>query len=146
MEIQRLNRSDAEKVFINVRNISGATVSAGVPVEWDVVTATDGNAVTAAKSGSLAGLFAGITDASMTDSAYGRLQVYGYRQSAYVSGASAGNAPGTFLAPAGGILTDLTMSAATTSGHTHVVLFETIPAAAGSSATAQYNVFVKALG
>lgn len=146
MEFAQLNRSDAEKVFISVRNISGATVSAGIPVEWDVVTATDGNAVTAAKSGSLSGLFAGVTDASMTDSAYGRIQVYGYRQSAYVSGASAGNYVGTFLTPAAGIFTDSTLSAATTSGHTKVVLFETIGAAAGSSATAQYNVFIRALG
>lgn len=146
MLFQQLNRSDAEKVFISVRNITGATVSAGIPVEWDVVTATDGNSVTAAKSGSLAGLFAGVTDASMADSAYGLVQVYGYRQSAYVSAASAGNAPGTFLTPAAGIFTDATMSAATTSGHTKVVLFETVAAAAGSSATAQYNVFIRALG
>lgn len=146
MEFAQLNRNDAEKVFISVRNISGATASAGIPVEWDVVTATDGNSVTAAKSGSLAGLFAGITDASMADSAYGRIQVYGFRQSAYISGASAGLAPGTFLQPATGILTDMTMSAATTSGHTKVVLFETISAAAANSGTLQWNVFIRALG
>ena len=146
MEFAQLNRTDAEKCFISVRNITGATASAGIPVEWDVVTATDGNSVTAAKSGSLAGLFAGITDASLADSAYGRIQVYGFRQSAYVSGASAGNYAGTFLTPAAGVLTDATMSAATTSGHTKVVLFETIGAAAGSSATLQYNVFIRALG
>lgn len=140
------NRTDAEKVFICVRNITGATVSAGIPVEWDVVTATDGNAVTAAKSGSLAGLFAGVTNASMTDSAYGLIQVFGVRTSAYISAASAGNAPGTFLTPAAGIFTDATMSAATTSGHTKVVLFETVGAAAGNSATLQYNVFIRALG
>ena len=140
-----LNRSDAEKVFISCRNISGATVSAGIPVEWDVVTATDGNAVTAAKSGSLSGLFAGVTDASMTDSAYGLVQVYGFRTSAYVSAASAGNVPGQLLVPAAGIFTDATMSAATTSGHVWVSLMETVAAAAGSSATAQYNVFIRAL-
>lgn len=146
MEFAQLNRSDAEKVFISVRNITGATVSAGIPVEWDVVTATDGNAVTAAKSGSLSGLFAGVTDTSMADSAYGRIQVYGFRQSAYVSGASAGNYVGTFLTPTNGIFTDATLSASTTSGHTKVVLFETIGAAAGNSATLQYNVFIRALG
>lgn len=145
MQIQELNDKDADKVFISVRNISGATVSAGIPVEWDVVSVTDGNAVTAAKSGSLSGLFAGITDASMTNSAYGRVQVYGYRQSAYVSGSSAGNYAGTYLQAVNGILTDMTMSAATTSGHTKVSLFETIAAGAGSSATAQYNVFIRAL-
>jgi len=146
MEFAQLNRNDAEKIFISGRNITGATVSAGIPVEWDVVTATDGNSFTAAKSGSLSGLFAGITDASLTDSSYGRIQVYGFRTSAYISGASAGNYVGTFLQPTNGILTDMTMSAATTSGHTKVVLFETIGAAAGNSATLQYNVFIRALG
>lgn len=145
MQFSQIGRDGADKVFAQVRNISGATISAGIPVEWDVVTATDGNAVTAAKSGSVAGLFAGVSDASMTDSAYGRAQVYGFRQSAYVSAASAGNAAGSFLVPAGGIFTDTTMSAATTSGHTYVSLFETVAAAAGSSATLQYSVFVRAM-
>ena len=63
MEFAQLNRNDAEKVFIGGRNITGATVSAGIPVEWAVETVTDGNSFTAAKSGSLSGLFAGITDA-----------------------------------------------------------------------------------
>lgn len=145
MILQQLNRTDADKVFIMCRNITGAAVSAGIPVEWDVVTATDGNSVTAAKSGSLSGLFAGITNAAMADSAYGLVQVYGYRQSAYVSGASAGNAPGTYLQPTAGILTDMTMSAATTSGHTRVVLFETIAASAAYSGTRAWNVFIRAL-
>lgn len=35
MQFQALSRADAEKVFIGIRNISGATVSAGAPVEWD---------------------------------------------------------------------------------------------------------------
>jgi hypothetical protein len=35
MQFAQLNRSDAEKVYISVRNISGAAVSAGIPVEWD---------------------------------------------------------------------------------------------------------------
>ena len=145
MIFKQTNRSGPEAVFIVCRNVSAATLSAGVPVEWDVNVATDGNAVTAAKSASPSGLFAGITDASMTHSAYGLVQVYGYRQSAYVSAASAGNAPGVFLQPTNGILTDLTMSAATTSGHVFVSLMETVAAAAGSSATAQYNVFIRAM-
>lgn len=144
MIFKQSNRTDPEQLFIVARNVSAATLSAGVPVEWDVVVATDGNAVTAAKSGSPAGLFAGVTDASMVDSAYGLLQVYGFRQSAYVSAASAGNAPGVFLQPTNGIFTDLTMSAATTSGHVFVALMETVAAAAGSSATLQYNVFIRA--
>lgn len=141
MQFAQILRSDPEKVFAQVRNISGAAISAGIPVEWDVVTATDGNAVTAAKSGSLASLFAGVSDASMADSAYGLIQVYGFRTSAYVSAASAGSTPGTFLQPVSGIFTDATMSAATTSGHQYVTLMETV----ASSATANASVFIRAL-
>jgi hypothetical protein len=141
MLMQQLNRSDASKAFISCRNIAGATISAGVPVEWDVATVSDGNSVTLAKSGSLAALFAGITDAAMADSAYGLVQVYGYRTSAYASPASAGCAPGVNLIPAGGILTDLTLSAASVSGAHHVTLMETTT----TSATQQVRVFIRAM-
>lgn len=143
MQFAQILRSDPEKVFAQVRNITGTTVSAGIPVEWDVVTATDGNAVTAAKSGSLAGLFAGVTDASMADSAYGLIQVYGFRTSAYVSAASAGTNPGSFLVPAGGIFVDSTLSAATTSGHIFVSLMETSTASA--AAGTNKNIFIRAM-
>lgn len=145
MIFKQTNRTSPENVFIVCRNVSAATISAGIPVEWDVNVSTDGNAVTAAKSASPAGLFAGINDASLADSAYGLVQTYGFRTSAYVSAASAGNAPGVFLAPTNGIFTDQTMSAATTSGHVFVSLMETVGAAAGASATLQYNVFVRAM-
>ena len=148
MQFQRVSLTDANKVFVRVQNVSGATISAGVPVEWDVEVATDGNSVTGCKSGSLASLFAGVTDASMTDSAYGLVQVYGFRTSAYVSRASAGNTPGQFLQPTGTYFDAMTMSAATTSGHTFVTLMETITASAAYSSAAQVynqNVFIRAL-
>lgn len=148
MIFKQTNRSGAEQVFIVCRNISGATVSDGVPVQWDVVTATDGNAVTQCKSGtgSVAGLFAGITDASLADSAYGLVQVYGFRTSAYFSGRSGtASNPGTFLKPVAGQLEPQTMSAATTSGHIFVTLMETVAAAAASSTVHYRNVFIRGL-
>ena len=35
MQFAQTNRTSAEKVFIICRNISAATISAGIPVEWD---------------------------------------------------------------------------------------------------------------
>lgn len=141
MQFAQILRSDPEKVFAQIRNVSGATISAGIPVEWEVEAITDGNSVTAAKSGSLAGLFAGVSDAALVDDAYGLIQVYGYRTSAYASAASGGSAPGTFLSPVSGIFQDATLSAATTSGHTMAVLMET----SAVSTTAQYRIFVRAM-
>src|SRR5687768_8415005 len=138
MKFQRVNRSDAEKVFVNVRNISGATVSAGVGFEFDVVSVTDGNAVTATKSGSLAGLFCGINHESLADSSYGLAQVYGFRSDCYISRACAGDTPGAFLKPVAGYFdSGQTLSGATTSGHTFVSLLETIAASAAYSSAAQ---------
>ena len=144
------NRTDPEQIFINVRNIAGATVSDGVPVEWDVASVTDGNSVTACKSGtgSLAGLFVGLTDASMADSAYGLVQVYGFRTSAYCSFASAnsGIVAGDFLKPVGSHLEEQSMSAATTSGHIFVSLMETAGESAAGLSTVHYrNIFIRAL-
>ena len=144
MNSAQLGRAGAEAIFGVFRNTTGATISAGSAVELEVDAITDGNAVTAAKSGSLASLFVGISDEQMVDDEYGRIQTYGYRQSAYVSAASAGNAVGTYLIAAGGILTDATLSAATTSGFTMVTLLETVAAAAGASATANRPVFIRA--
>lgn len=142
MLIKQTNRTGADAVFINVRNVGGAALSAGAAVELDVTTATDGNAVTAAKSGSLAGLFVGVTDQALADSAYGLVQTYGFRTSAYVSAASAGSTPGTFLVPtAGYLLKAATMSAATTSGHIFATLAETV----SSSAVANANIFLRAM-
>lgn len=148
MIFKQSNRTDADQVFIGCRNVSGATVSAGVPVEWDISVATDGNAVTQCKSGtgSLAGLFAGITDASLADSAYGLVQVYGFRTSAYCSFNSAdGGTPGQFLKPIAGQLEPQTMSAATTSGHIFVTLMDTVAGAAGASTVQYQEVFIRAL-
>lgn len=35
MQFSQIGRDGADKVFAQVRNITGATVSAGIPVEWD---------------------------------------------------------------------------------------------------------------
>jgi len=142
MIFKHSNRTGTEPVFITCRNITGATVSAGAPVEWDVVTATDGNAVTQSKSGSLAGLFAGINHSSLADSAYGLVQVYGFRTSAYCSGSTAAQAvPGAFLIPTSGYLDNGTMSAATTSGHVFVSLMGTL----STTALTQESVFIRAM-
>lgn len=147
MIFKQSNRDEAETVFITCRNVSAATVSAGSAVEWDVVESTDGNKVTSAKSASHAGLFAGITDAELIDDAYGLVQVYGYRASAWFSGHSGtASNPGTFLQPTAGRLEiQAGLSAATTSGHQYCSLMETFAAAAATSTVQSATVFIRAL-
>jgi len=76
MQIELVNAQDPEKIYAAVRNVSGATMSAGA-AGYFTVTSADGisisNAGTTRKWG-----FAGILPAALSDSSYGRAQVYGY--------------------------------------------------------------------
>lgn len=84
MQFEQLNGgplTDAEKVYAAVRNISGGTLSAGAAAFF-VVASPDGISVSNAGT-SRKWTFAGILPAAITDSAYGRAQVYGIG-SAYV--------------------------------------------------------------
>ena len=81
MQFQQIDRSDSEKVYVAIYNVSGGTLSAGAAAFYNAVT-NDGLAVSA---GTVINkyLFAGIVKDAISDSAYGRAQVYG-NCSAYV--------------------------------------------------------------
>lgn len=79
MDIQQINRLDAEKVYVICKNISGAELAAGVPVYYDVADATngqDGHAVSGAGT-TKKYLFAGIVKDAIADDAHGAVQAYG---------------------------------------------------------------------
>lgn len=75
MQFQQLNRSDAEKVYAAVYNVSGATLSAGAAAYY-IVASGDGISVSNAGS-TRKWAFAGIIKDAISDSGYGRAQVYG---------------------------------------------------------------------
>jgi hypothetical protein len=83
MIFQRINREDAEKLFLIVYNVAGATITANYPAVWDISTA-DGVRVSKPATATLS-LFVGLANKDIADSAYGLVQVYGYRASVYVS-------------------------------------------------------------
>lgn len=93
MRIQRINRSDPEKVFIVVKNsYSTATLTAGQAVQWDYTTDADGVSVTIprARATSAGAAVAGIVAESIAHNSYGMVQVYGYCASARVRNMSGG--------------------------------------------------------
>ena len=99
MLFQRLNRSDAEKVFIIVQNVAGATITANYPCVWDISASVDGVRVSKPASATLS-LFVGIADEDIADQAYGLIQTYGYRTSAFVTNdTSVAIAAGDILIP-----------------------------------------------
>ena len=97
MIFQRLNREDAEKAFMIVQNVAGATITAGYSVVWDT-SAPDGVRVTKAATATLS-LFCGVADSDIADQAYGLIQVFGYRSAAFVINGVTAIAAGNILIP-----------------------------------------------
>ena len=83
MLFQRVNRTDAEKVFVIVYNASGGAFTVGQAVCWDTGTSADGVRVTIPATATLSA-FAGLCQAGIANGAYGLAQVYGYNASASV--------------------------------------------------------------
>jgi hypothetical protein len=78
MQFSQLNGgplTDPEKVFAAVRNVSGSTMSLGAAAYF-VVASPDGISVSNAGT-TRKYAFAGILPAALSDSSYGRAQVYG---------------------------------------------------------------------
>ena len=97
MLLQRINRSDPEKIFIVVKNTySTASLTNGQAVIWDYATDADGVGVTkptdtfAVKALHNGTAFAGIAAQTIASGAYGLIQVYGYHSAVRVRSWTAG--------------------------------------------------------
>ena len=75
MLFQRVNRSDAERVFVVVQNVTGAAVVAGDALVLDHVTTVDG--VRAIKPVAANLNLVGLAASAIADSGYGLAQAYG---------------------------------------------------------------------
>lgn len=102
MQLQQLNRTDAERVFVIGQNVSSGTLVGNTLVCWEGViaaTASYGNAFMQPITSNLS-LFAGVLDADAATMAFERVQVFGYRASiaAFISNVSH-SAAGYVLGP-----------------------------------------------
>jgi hypothetical protein len=91
MQIQRINRTEAEKVYIVVKNVSGAIATAGSAMRFvgtnakSEIASTDGiQAVLLTAINQMVGL-AGIAVEDIADNSYGRVQAWGYCNTALFS-------------------------------------------------------------
>ncbi len=84
MDLQRINRTDAEKVFVSYRNMSGSTIAANEGVCLDLGTTVDGISAVSPAAASFLG-WIGIADKDVSDTEYGRAQAFGYRDSVLLS-------------------------------------------------------------
>lgn len=84
MQIQSINRTDSDKVFVSYRNMSGGAINANAAVCFDLGTTIDGVSAIAPASGSFLG-WAGIADKDVANTGYSIAQTYGYRDSILIS-------------------------------------------------------------
>jgi len=105
MLMNRINRTDPEKVFIVVMNSQAAAMTNGQAVQWDFTTDADGVGVTkptagTGRAGHYGTAFAGIAAETIAVSDFGLLQVYGFHSAVRVRTGTGGNpaiAKGTAL-------------------------------------------------
>jgi len=83
MLFQRINRTDTETVYTVVYNIAAAAITNGYAVVWSIATTVDGVAIGKPATATLSCLV-GVAAADIADSAYGKVQVYGYKASGWV--------------------------------------------------------------
>lgn len=150
MLFARINRSDPEKIFIAVKNGSGATLTAGYPAYWDCeMTTPDGVQVTNSATSTTLATFAGLADADIANGAYGLLQVYGYRASAQIQSSAGSSVKGDTLMitnVAGSALTVSAFAAATQAKYkTYGFLMAAVTASSSSAYQTTANIFLRAL-
>ena len=84
MQLQSINRTDSDKVFVSYRNMSGGTISANAAVCLDMGTTIDGVSAIKPASGSFLG-WLGIAHRDVVDTGYSVAQASGYRDSVLIS-------------------------------------------------------------
>jgi hypothetical protein len=143
MLFKRVSRAQAETVFVVAKNVSGSTLTAGYSAVFDVGASVDGVRVTQASAADL-GAFAGVADSSIADGAYGLLQVYGYRASAYIWSSTGSSAAGDILGPVAAKW-GLTPAATSGTAKSFAFLCEAVAASSSSAYATTAKVFIRAL-
>ena len=96
MLMNRINRTDPEKVFIVVMNSQADAMTNGQAVQWDFAADADGVGVTkptagTGRAGHYGTAFAGIAAETIAASDFGLLQVYGFHSAVRVRTGTGGN-------------------------------------------------------
>lgn len=143
MLFKRISRSAAEVVYMVIKNVSGSTMTAGYSGVFDVSANADGVRITQASSTDLQA-YAGIANADIANNAYGLLQVFGYRASAYIYSSTGTSASGdelTVVANEWGLTPQATSGDAKSFGF----LLEAVSASSSSQYHTTAKVFVRAM-
>jgi hypothetical protein len=147
MLFRRIKRSGADSIFSIVYNVAAATITAGYPCVLNV-SSPDGVSVSKPAAATLS-LLLGVAVKNILDSSYGKIQVYGYKASVYVTNQDSADTAMVDIA-AGDILIPvdaqwyLTRSGASDGKTGFICAAETI-VSAGVPAAANHKCFIRCL-
>jgi hypothetical protein len=149
MQIQGINRTNPEKVFVVVRNDSAAAIGKGYPVVYKFDGTRDGLDVEDVNTGGAAKahLLAGLLDASLPAGQYGLAQCYGVRTDAVVlkcgTATSKNAAIGDLLAIHSGVSALSGVAAGAVSAFLAGIVFGQTLASSAATATSTAIVFLR---
>lgn len=143
MLFKRISRTDAEKIYIVAYNASGSTITQGYGCCFDVGASVDGVRVTKCETTDMQA-FAGVADADIASTAYGKIQIYGYRAAVSIYSSTGSSATGDNLVVVGdqwGLLPATSVGTSKAFGF----LCEAITASSSSQFNTKAKAFIRAL-
>jgi hypothetical protein len=134
MLLQRVNRKEPEKIFIEIQNVEGATATTGMPVAYALGASMDGVQATIANAAGDYPQFMGVVVADIANNDYGLVQIAGYCNSILLSnaGTSITVTAGDCLIPAPAGFYSAAAPTYANAGMRHLVLRDTIAVSAAS--------------
>ena len=143
MLFKRISRTDAEKIYIVVYNASGSTITQGYGCCFDVGASVDGVRVTKCETTDMQA-FAGVADSNIASTAYGLVQVYGYRSAVSIFASTGSSATGDNLVVVGDRW-GLTPATSVGTAKAFGFLCEAITASSSSQFETKAKAFIRAL-
>jgi hypothetical protein len=135
MQIQTVNRSNPERVYMSIKNVEGATITTGLPVALALGTSNDGISATIANAAADYPGFLGIALSDIPNNEYGRVQTAGFVNSVLISNVGTSitiNAGDPLVAAPGGMFSGAPTYA--NSGFKWVAAASNVPAAISAAA------------
>ena len=143
MLFKRINRTDAESVFI-VMQANEAGVAADDVVQLELTAASVNGVLVVQPNSAELNATVGIADAAIGNGAFGLVQIYGYRSTARVLQTGTTLALGVALGPvAGSDMLATTVSVGLGAYLPTFVLLETAATAAGTDSTVSKKIFIR---
>ena len=143
MLFKRISRTDAEKIYVVVKNVCGSTITQGYGCCFDVGASVDGVRVTKCETTDMQA-FAGVADADIANNGYGLVQVYGYRAAVSIYASTGSSATGDNLTVVGDQW-GLTPATSVGTSKAFGFLCEAITASSSSQYNTKAKAFIRAL-